>query len=250
MKTNKISKALLAVFAGSLIMASTVQAQNAVQNNRLTPPPPPPVNGAPAPPPLPPGTMAPPPPQQPLQPVTTYKGTVVKFATNDDYVYDGFYLSGNGDSLLVKFPPHLGTQITGAVKTGATVSVNGVMNVAPMGEKEIRMISIAAGGKTIADTASPAATPPAETYVSGNGKITQLQTNREGVVNGLIVDGKTILRIPPHIANQLSPVAKTNASVAYTGMKKAAKNGEVSTAEYAIVHCKTITINGSQYLVQ
>lgn len=249
MKTNKMLKALLALFAGSLLTVSSLQAQNAITDNNAMPPSPPTANGAPAPPP-PPGRKAPQPPQQTLQQVTTYKGSVVKFTTNDDYVYDGFCMINNGDSLFVKFPPHLGAQITGAVKTNSTVSVNGVMNVAPMGEKEIKMISLTAAGKTISDTAAPAATPPSEIYASGNGKITQIQTNREGVANGFIVDGKTILRILPHIANQLATIAKANADVAYTGMRKASNNGEVSTANYSIVHCKTITVNGSQYLVQ
>lgn len=159
-----------------------------------------------------------------------------------------FFVLNNGDSLLLKFPPHLGTQITAAVKTGSSVSVNGVMNISPSGTKEIKMISITSGNKIFANTATAILTT--ESYITGNGKITQLQTNREGIVNGLIVDNKTILRIPLHVANQLQSMAQLNSSVAYTGMKKTSTNGEVSAGDYAIVHCKTITINGQQYLVQ
>ena len=41
-----------------------------------------------------------------LEPVTSFQGKIVKTISNDDFVYDGFYLLSNQDSLLVKFPPH------------------------------------------------------------------------------------------------------------------------------------------------
>ena len=192
-----------------------------------------------------------PPPAETLQTVTAYQGKVVRLVTNDDFVYDGFYMLSNNDNLLVRFPPHLGMQITDAVKQGSTVTVNGVYNVAPMGEKEVRMVTINANGKTIVDAAPPAPqTQPVETYVSGNGTITQLQTNREGEVSGAIIDDKIILRMPPHVARQLNNVLRNNTKVLYTGMKKQGSNGEATTGNYAIVHCKTITLNGQQYLVE
>ncbi len=243
MKKSMILKPLFALTVGCLVTASVLRAQAQPAG---APPPPPPGNDMMAPPP---GTPAPMPSQQPLQTVSTFKGTVAKLATNDDYVYDGFYMLSNGDSLLVKFPPHLGAQITSVAKAGTTVSLTGVMNTAPRGEKEVRMLTLTAGGTTLADTTARTAQPPADTYVSGNGTVTALQTNREGTVNGVVVDGKTILRIPPHIANQLTAL-KANGTVAYTGMKKPVTSGEISAANYAIVHCKTITVNGTQYLVQ
>lgn len=119
-----------------------------------------------------------------------------------------------------------------------------------MGEKEVRMINLTSGSNTITDTTTPPAMPPVETYITGKGKITQLQTNREGMVNGLVVDNKTILRVPPPVAIQLNTIAQKNASIAYTGMKKASNRGEVSAADYTIVNCKTIMVNGQQYIVQ
>lgn len=192
----------------------------------------------------------PPPPREGLQTVSTYQGKVIRLVTNDDYVYEGFYILSNNDSLLVKFPPHLGTQVVAAVRQGATVSVNGVYNVAPFGGGEIMMISINANGKTIVDADPPTPeTAPTETYVSGSGNISQLQTNREGEMIGLLVNGKTILRIPPHVARELGNLLQNNATISYTGMKKANNNGEASSGSYAVVHCKTITVNGQQYVI-
>lgn len=188
--------------------------------------------------------------KQALQPVTTYQGKVVKMSTNNDYVYDGFYILSGSDSILVKFPPHLGSQVTSAVKTGSPVSVNGVLHAPPFGGQEIRMVSITANGQTISDMPqATATTPPVETFVKGNGKITCLQTDREGRTNGFILDNKTVLHIPPQVAMQLRTMAANGTVIAYTGMQKTAKQGEVASANYNIVHCNTITVNGQQYLV-
>jgi hypothetical protein len=98
-----------------------------------------------------------------LQPVTAFQGTVTRLSANDDDIYDGFYLRTAQDSMLVKFPAHLGAQITSLTKTGSTVTVNGTLEYPPFGGKEVRMVSLAIKGQTIYDT-PPAApvTPPAD----------------------------------------------------------------------------------------
>ena len=69
-----------------------------------------------------------------LQQMTTIQGKVAKFEVNHYYVYDGFYLNTGSESILVKFPPHMGSQIVGAVKTNSDVTVNGVLDYSPFGE--------------------------------------------------------------------------------------------------------------------
>lgn len=186
-----------------------------------------------------------------LQPVSQFQGRVVKISVNDDYVYDGFYMLTGSDSVLVKFPPHLGSQITSSIKNGSSVTVNGVMNYSPFGEKEIKMVSINANGQTIYD-APPAATPIAvsEKFINGSGTISNTQTDREGRINGFILNDNAILRIPPDVIYQLSVTAKTGATIDYTGTLKQLQTGEVAAGNYKIVHCNTIKINGQQYLVR
>lgn len=237
---------LVALIATSL----SVQAQPPAPQSALQPPPP---QGNEKMPPPPPGRdrMQPPPPQQEgLQQVQTFKGQVVKMAANDDYIVDGFYMLNNSDSLLVKFPPHLGSQLTTEVKAGATVSVNGVLHTPPMGGKEIRMLTVTANGQTISDTATQPPTPPAELFVKGSGKTTSVQTDREGRIRGFILDNNTILHMPPHVAQQIGELAKIGANITYTGAKTPTIQGEVTTAKYSIVNCQTITVNGQQYLVK
>jgi hypothetical protein len=182
--------------------------------------------------------------KKPLQQVSVFSGQVVNWANNDDYVYDGFYLQTGNEKYLVKFPPHLGTQLTTAVKTGSTVSVNGAAAFPPQGEKEIRFVSITADGKTYYNT------PPAEVLTFGSGKIYDLQKNKQGDVKGYILDDRTILRLPPHVAKQLNQVAVVGAGISYSGVKKILETGEVSVASYTIIHCQTVTINGIQYLTK
>lgn len=237
MKTNKMHLKLIGgKHLSSLVIGLVLSFSLYAQAGPPPPPPPPPAGG---------------PQQLGVQSVNTYQAKVVKLSVNDDYVYDGFYIVNNGDTINVQFPPHLGSQVTSVIKTGTPVLVNGVLNVTPRGEKEIRMVSVAAGSKTIAVTGIPPADiPPAETYTSGKGRVKELQTNREGEVNGLIVDSGIILRVPPHIVRQLGSAISVNADIAYTGVQKISRSGESLAADYKIVRCRTITINGQQYMVE
>ncbi|PZR27752.1 MAG: hypothetical protein DI535_09205 [Citrobacter freundii] len=207
---------------------------------------------APGPGPVPrPGPMMPPPPAAQLQEVSTFSGKVARLSANDDYVYDGFYMINNNDSLLVRFPPHMGAQLTKSASVGSTVTVSGVQEISPEGRRELHMIKLNAGGKTFTDT-PPAelSTPPAEEAVEGTGKISALQTGPMGEIKGLLLDGKTILRIPPHVAAQLAALLQTGSSVGYTGNKRAAASGEAMSGNYSIVHATTLTVNGKQYLTR
>jgi hypothetical protein len=230
-----MKKLVMAVLITATTIATTVNAQ-------------PPVPGAPPPPD---GRGMRRPRDGQLQQATQFQGSVLRMGINDDYVYDGFYILSGSDSLRVNFPPHLGTQIVPLVKNGANVTVSGVLDYPPYGGRVVRMISVTAGGKTVYD--APPATPPVppvETFVSASGKIVSAQTGRrDGQLNGFMLDNNTILRVPPPSAYQLSSVAQNGATVSYTGMQKSAKQGEAASANYTIVRCNTITVNGQQYIV-
>jgi len=216
--------------------------------NGQTPPPPPPPPGVPAPGPGGPRMAVP---GAALQPITAFQGRVTRLSVNDDYVYDGFYLHTEQDSMLVRFPAHLGAQVTALVKAGSTVTVNGTLESPPAGDKEIRMVSLSSKGQTLYDS-PPAAplTPSADNFVNGKGKVVGTQLDREGRMNGLLLDNKTVLRIPPGIAGELAGMAKDGAQVGYSGMQKTPRSGEVAANDMKIVHCNTIIINGQQFLVR
>lgn len=183
-----------------------------------------------------------------LKEITTLTGTVSKMSANDDFVYDGFYLNGNGGQILVKFPPHLGSQVKAMAGQGSQISIKGFEDTAPNGEKSFRMKSITVNGKTVADT-PPAVpqTPPQEVAATGSGTVTELQKNKEGnAVVGIFVDD-TLLKVPPHLYEQLEKSVQKGAKISYTGFRKPENSGEVAEKKINIVRAKTISVNGKEY---
>lgn len=236
-KNMKTHFKTVSFIAAGLLLVSAAMAQPPVPKDDRGP------NGGP-------GVPAPPK-AQALQEVTTFAGKVAKLVANNDYVYDGFYLLAGSDSMLVKFSPHLGSQLTKVASVGSSITLNGVANTSPSSRKEIRMVSLTAGGQTISNTLPPVAViSVTETTVTGSGKVSHMQANLEGKVSGFLLDNNTILRIPPAVSDQLSGLVQNGTSVSYTGSKKQLKTGEVATADYIIVRCTTLTVNGKQYLVQ
>ena len=189
--------------------------------------------------------------EQGLRIVSTVTGKVVKLRGNNDFVFDGFYMINGSDSLLVKFPAHMGSQISPLVKPGSQITVSGVSETSARTTKEMKMVSITASGKTLTDNppASPI-TPAQETTVTGNGKVTSLQTDQEGRVSGVLIDNKTILRFPPHASGQLGNTIAKGAAISYSGSQKNKDQGEVLLEDYKVIRCNTITVNGQQYLVR
>lgn len=199
-----------------------------------------------------PGKMAPgpKPANDVLRRISSFSGQVGTWVSNDDFVYDGFYLQSGGEKLLVKFPPSMGSALKSAAKTGSTFTLNGSADSTPTGQKQIRLVSFSSEGKTIYETppTPPSAATTPET-AEGSGKITSLQKNEAGDVTAFVLD-KTILKVPPHVARQLGQIATSGGNVSYRGVKRNPASGEVSTGEYKIVHCESITVNGTQYLTR
>lgn len=183
-----------------------------------------------------------------LKQVATYSGIVTEWALNDDFVYDGLYLKTGETTLFVKFPPHLGQQIR---SLGNNISVNGVLRYTPEGRQELKMVSVTANGQTIYDQKpAPRAVPQQESFITGNAKMKQIQINKRGEACGYILDNGVVLRIPPHIALQLSQMVQVGSTIGYTGIEKELKDGHVQAQNYKIVRSQTISVNGTQYIVK
>jgi hypothetical protein len=145
----------------------------------------------------------------------------------------------------------MGVELTTTIKTGNTITVNGVEKTTLQGAKEIKLVSITANGTTINETpVVKPAKPVTEEFLNGNGKISEIQKDKQGKVKGYILDNKTILRISPNVAQQLNTLAIAGIAISYSGTKQALHTGEVAVAGYTIIRCKTITVNGKQYLTK
>ncbi|MFD2570594.1 hypothetical protein ACFSUS_08120 [Spirosoma soli] len=186
-----------------------------------------------------------------LIPLTTITGAVQQLSTNDDFVFDGFMLNAGSGIVTVKFPPHLGQQIQKLVKTGTTVSVTGTAETSPRGESTFHMNSLTAGKTTVLDAPpTEPVTPPVETLTNVSGKITDYRVDREGRVNGFVLDDKTVIRVPGHAAYQLTNLATKGTSISVQGYPKTIRNGQVQLEKVNIVRASVVTINGQQYLVR
>ncbi|GAB4049947.1 hypothetical protein [Spirosoma litoris] len=190
---------------------------------------------------------------QGLTSLTTVSGTVGQWIGNDDAILDGFTLNaGSGPATTVKFPAHLGQQVQKAIKTGSNVSISGYSVNGTNGENVFRMNSLTAGRTTVFDTppTHPATAPETPALVTATGKIADYRLDRGGRVNGLVLDDKTIVSIPPHVAYQLTDLAKKGSTITVQGYPKSLREGQVQLEKMNILRASVLTINGQQYLVR
>ena len=183
-----------------------------------------------------------------LQQVITISGTVAEWTYNDDFEYDGLYLNTGNANILIKFPPHLAQQI---LALGNRLNVSGELRQNPEGLQELKMNSMSGNGQTIYDqkpVSKPASTQ--EPFVNGEGKVKQTQINKKGETVGYILENGVIIRIPPHIARQLSQIVQTGATMGYTGFQKSLNPGHVQAFDYKIIRVQTISVNGTQYMIR
>ncbi|WP_338871638.1 hypothetical protein WBJ53_25920 [Spirosoma sp. SC4-14] len=184
-----------------------------------------------------------------LTALTSVTGTVGQWTSNDDGILDGFTLSDSPTT--IKFPPHLGEQVQKALKPGSAVSVTGYTEASPEGSR-FHMTSLMAG-KTTVVSGPPvvSATPPAPpALVTETGKITDYRFGRDGRVNGFVLDNKTIVRVPPHVAYQLTNLVTKGSTITVQGYSKNLRDGQVQLSKINSLNASVLTINGQQYLVR
>ena len=183
-----------------------------------------------------------------IKETTTINGAIDEWVYNDDFEYDGLYLRVENSKILVKFPPHLAQQ---ARALGNRISVNGVLGYNREGIQELKMISMSGNGQVVYDQKpTPDYNYTQEPFINGSGRVAQIQINKRGDVVGYIIDNNIVLRIPPHIARQLSQLVQVGSVIEYSGIEKALKKGHVRAFNYKIIRCQTILINGTQYVVR
>ncbi len=186
-----------------------------------------------------------------LMSLTTVTGTVGQLVGNEDFILDGFVLNSN-PTMTVGFAPHLGQQVQQAIKPGTTVSVTGFADKNREGESRFRLISLTAGKTTVLDgpPVRPATPPTAPTMTTATGKITDYKLDKRGTVNGLVLSDNTIIRIPPHVAYQLTNLATKGTAITVQGYTRPLGDGQVQLQRTNILRASVITINGQQYLVR
>ena len=179
-----------------------------------------------------------------------FSGKVTAWVSNQDFAYDGFYLQTANEKYLVNFAPRLGNQLTSAFRVGAEISVNAVEETSVAGKNIIRLVNITSNGMNIYNNPPILSVlTPVEEPIFGSSKIVQLLENKEGRINGFILSDKTILRIPPNAAEQLSKLAVEGVFVSYSG-NQILRHGEFAPVHYTVVQCKTLTEDEKQYIIE
>ncbi|WP_426489919.1 hypothetical protein [Hymenobacter sp. 102] len=212
------------------------------------PPPPPGGPGHPAGPVHKPGRPAP----RAVQELSDFSGTLTQYvATNDEQIVDGFVLNTGSATDTVRLPRHAAQQLMAAAKAGSRVTVTGFRHPGPDGRAALHLVSLTAGGQTIKPTPpTPPATPPTEASSTVKGTVSSLRKDRQGRVNGLIMSDQTIVRVPPHAAEQLSAKLRTGATVEATGYLHTPRPGEVALRPVRSLRAETLTLDGVRFLLQ
>ncbi|MEK6346535.1 MAG: hypothetical protein V4764_03595 [Burkholderia sp.] len=220
-----LRRAVLAALmtASAVCAAGTAQAQPQPTQPSTPPAPslaPSLVAGAPMPPaplvpPVPPSAA----PAEAAQDVTT-QGTVARFLTNPDGDVDGFMTDAG---VLVRFPPHLGAQLTAAVRTGDSVQVSGTRDEG--GNLAARRITDTRSGRQLIDQPPlPGARPLPRaaggaglSRLSAQGQVAHVTTAPRGEADGVILADGTVIKLTPPVAQQFASLVRTGATVSAQG---------------------------------
>lgn len=185
-----------------------------------------------------------------LQPVTLVFGQPTSWVNDENFVYNGFFLQSTTDRILIKFPSYMGAKIRAAVRIGVIVNVSGVVTTNLIGDKEMKLVKLITDKVVLYDV-KPAIkkTKKHIEVIKNDGIVSTVQTDTSGKIRGFYLKSMTILRVPVIIGEQLRNILKEGDSISYTGTKRVVLDGEASSNLYEIIICKTITINGKEYLV-
>src|SRR5205085_502752 len=148
---------------------------------------------------------------------------------NDEQVYDAFVLrtEGSAPADTIRFPRHLGQQLTAAAKAGSAVTVTGFRQAGPDGRAHFHFVSLTSGGQTVRDTPPVRpTTAPTEEAATVRGTIRELRRGRRGEIRSLVLSDQSILQLPPRAVEQLADKLTAGASVEATGVVRAAHPGE------------------------
>jgi len=190
--------------------------------------------------------------QPTLQSLTTINGRVIAYTANDRYAYNSLTLQGNNGTTNVRFPEHLGQQLMNAAKKGEKITVKGFSMTGPDGITAFQLVTATVGSTQIIDTPpvppAQSVTPEPKTY---SGSISDFRRDPQGTINGLTLDNKVVIDLPPPATAQLQALLKTGDKVDVSGFKDTTPAGVVLAAGAPMfIHPQTITLNGQTYLLR
>ncbi|MFM0312338.1 hypothetical protein P0D71_31485 [Paraburkholderia sp. RL17-383-BIF-A] len=195
--------------------------------------PPAPRSAAPMPPPAP-AADAPMPPPPPLAGPrdgvpTTVSGVVRRFVINPEGDVDGMLLA---DNTLVRFPPHLGTQVAATIEPGASVNVNGFAQAS--GTLRAGQIADTKSGRSIVDQPPPPDAQRLPKSLAGvglvkldaAGRVLRVTSAPRGEPDGVLLIDGTVIKLTPAAAARFTNLMQPGAMVAAQGYGTRNRYGE------------------------
>jgi hypothetical protein len=194
---------------------------------------PPPQQGAPMPPPAPSAGAPMPPPPFAAAPrdgaPASVSGVVQRYVINPEGDVDGMLLA---DNTLVRFPPHIGTQVAATFAPGATVNVNGVAQ--PGGTLRASQIADANNGRSIVDQPPPVDARRLPKSLAGvglvkldaTGRVLRVTSAPRGEPDGVLLTDGTVIKLTPPAAARFANLLQPGATIAAQGYGTRNRYGE------------------------
>jgi hypothetical protein len=148
------------------------------------------------------------------------QATVARFLTNPDGDVDGFMTD---DGTLVRFPPHMSTQLTSAVRQGDPVQVTGRREGGGSFAAQ-RIIDTRSGQQVFdeppmrgAPALSRAARGEGLSRLSAQGQVAHVTSAPRGEPDGVILSDGTVIKLTPPEAQRFPALIRAGATVSAQG---------------------------------
>ena len=161
------------------------------------------------------GPPAPPPPNSAAP--SSISGTISQLNYGPEMEVTSFLVNGN---TLVVFPPHVSAVLGSTLRSGENVEVTGYGGSTATGMQRLELATLNVGGRTLS-----VPQPGKFTSYSGAGRVTQLNYNREGDVDGFLLDNGVFAKTPPPVSVSLASTVSVGSQVSITGYSHQAMNG-------------------------
>jgi hypothetical protein len=152
-------------------------------------------------------------------PVAT--GTVRRFLINPHGEVDALQLN---DGTIVKFPPHMGQELTAAVKAADAVSVRGYREAGDV-VKAFVITNEASKQQVVERPPAPdiAKMPKHLRFATLSrlkitGRVERPMRGKKGEVNGVLLEDGTVVRFPPHAAFDFAALLQPGQTLAAEGL--------------------------------
>lgn len=179
----------------------------------------------------------------PLEKLSIVTGKVASWTTSKGGDTDGFKVS---EDVVVHFPPHHGKQVSAWLQLEDDVTIFAKLKPRPDGSEVMEAVVIQRGddamqvpgpkphhlkphdGEPHGGKSGPGhAGNHEEQLMSVRGKVTEMHENREGIVDGFLIDAKTEVKFPPHQSTAITANVQVGSEVVVDGRRHETPKGDV-----------------------